>query len=101
MHEIIGVVVAAVADRLLEGIERQVRPQGRRRPPSNDSPREDVDDERDVDETSPGRDLREIGDPVCVLIQESRRPTFAPEHGARRPFAAHPDPEDRAPRPEL
>lgn len=49
-NQVVDVGAAAVVDRLLEGIEDEVRRQRRRHAPPDDGPGEDVDDERDVDE---------------------------------------------------
>ena len=64
-------VGAALVDRLLQRVEDEVRGQGRRDAPADDPSGEDVDDERDVDEAAPGRDVREVRDPQ--LIRPCRR----------------------------
>ena len=52
--------------RLLERTERQVAAQRRRDSPADDRSREDVDDERHIDEARPGRDVGDVGDPELV-----------------------------------
>jgi hypothetical protein len=51
---------------LLQRIQGQVGAHGSRRPPADDHPCENIDDEGDVDEAGPRRDIGEIGDPELV-----------------------------------
>ena len=66
MHEVAEAVAAAVVDRLLERVQDEVGAQRRRDPPADDPPGEDVDDERDVDEATPGGDVGKVGDPELI-----------------------------------
>ena len=74
MHQVADGVVAAVVDRLLERIEHEVGPQRRRDAPADDAAREDVDDERDVDEAAPRRDVREVRDPELIRPRRGEVP---------------------------
>lgn len=58
--------IVALVDRLLESIQREVRGERRRCTPTDDSTREDVDDEGNVDESSRGRDIGQIRDPEVI-----------------------------------
>jgi hypothetical protein len=71
MHAAIAVMDEAGAigprvERLLERIESQVRAQRGIHAPADDPSREDVDDERDVDEAPPCRDIGQVRDPELV-----------------------------------
>jgi len=55
-----------VMKRLLEGIENEAGMRRPARPPANDTPGKGVDDEGDIDEAGPGRDIGEVGDPQHV-----------------------------------
>ena len=56
----------AGVNRLLQRIEHAGRAPGGRHPPAHHAARKHVDDERDVDEATPGRDVREVGDPALI-----------------------------------
>jgi hypothetical protein len=60
VHEARGGLAAARVDRLLERIEHKVGAHGRRHPPAHDPAGKDIDDERDVDESGPGRHVGEV-----------------------------------------
>lgn len=49
--------------RLLKCIEHEISPHRATDVPANDASGQDVDDEGDIDEILPGRDVREVGDP--------------------------------------
>ena len=66
MYEAGEGVVPASVDRLLQRIQHEVRAHGGRHPPAHNASRKHVDDERDVDEAAPGRDVREVGDPELI-----------------------------------
>ena len=59
-------MATAVVDRLLEGVQHELRLQRGRHAPADDAPGEGVDDKRDVDKSAPGRDVREIGEPELI-----------------------------------
>src|SRR6185437_8620213 len=63
MHEPRFAIANALANGLLERIQRQVAPQGARDAPADDPPGKDVDDERDIDEAAPRGDVGEIRHP--------------------------------------
>ena len=56
----------AGVNRLVQRIEHEGRAHGGRHPPAHNASRKHVDDERDVDEAAPGRDVREVGDPELI-----------------------------------
>ena len=58
MDQIADVVATALVDRLVQGVEDEVRPERRRHAPADDAPREHVDHQGDVDEPAPRRDIR-------------------------------------------
>ena len=66
MHEAGQSVAAASVNRLLQRVEHEVRAHGGRHPPAHNASCKHVDDERDVDEAAPGRDIREVGDPELI-----------------------------------
>jgi hypothetical protein len=53
-------------DCLLEGVESQIGPEGPRHPPADKGTGEDVDEECNVGEARPGRDVRDARDPELV-----------------------------------
>ena len=57
---------SAIVERLLECIEDEAGMGRAARPPPDDPSCERVDDERDVDEPHPGRDIGEVRDPEHV-----------------------------------
>jgi hypothetical protein len=57
---------ASGPDRHLKRVERQVGTQRRGDAPTHDATAEDVNDERDVDGSCPGRDIGEVGHPKKV-----------------------------------
>ena len=59
---------------LFERVEREIRAQRVRHAPADDPPRKCIDDESDIRENQPGRDVRDVGDPELV---GSRRREFA------------------------
>ena len=73
MYQVRDARAAAIVDGLFEGIEDEVGAQRGRDTPAHDPTGEDVDDERHIDETAPGRDIGEVGDPE--LIGARRRKT--------------------------
>ncbi len=56
----------AVAQSLLESIQDEMGLHRARNPPADDPSREGVDDERDMDEARPGRDVGEVREPEPV-----------------------------------
>src|SRR6185312_656519 len=66
MHEPRFAIANALANGLLERIQRQVAPQGARDAPADDPPGKDVDDERDIDEAAPRGDVGEIRHPELI-----------------------------------
>jgi hypothetical protein len=96
---------ATVVQRLFQRVENEP---GRRLPadpPADDPPGEGVDDEGDMDEARPGRDVGEVGDPEPVRavgaehavhpVQRARRARV----GNRRPHPPAPDGSLQAQRP--
>src|SRR5680860_1312575 len=61
-------------DCLLEGVETEVCSKRTRRLPSHDPAGETVDDERDVDESRPGANISDIGQPQLVGRRRSKGP---------------------------
>jgi hypothetical protein len=59
VNQIADPVAAAGVDRLLERIEHEIGAQRRRHASADNAAGKDVDDERDVDEAAPRRDIRE------------------------------------------
>jgi hypothetical protein len=55
-----------VIECLFESIENEAGFGRSRRPPADDPPGKDVDDEGDVDEALPGGDVGEVRQPQCV-----------------------------------
>ena len=51
---------------LLQGVEHEARMRRSRHAPANDAPRVGIDDEGDVDEARPGRDIGEVGEPQRI-----------------------------------
>src|SRR5665647_2663550 len=104
---------AAVPQRHVQGVQRQVGLHGPRGPPPDDHPGEHVDRERDVDEPRPGRDVGEVDHPQlvrggrCELASDQVSgpdSSRVGDGGADPAAAAHPDqamgahqPFDRAP----
>src|SRR5436190_8850770 len=84
MNQAVRDRLAAVVDRLLECVEDEISGQGRRGPPADNPPRKHVDDERDVDEATPGRDVREVRHPHRALTQ-LRRVLASSSHGPHPP----------------
>ncbi len=74
MHEAVRGLAAPVINGLLERIEDEVGCQGRRDAPTDDSTGEDVDDDRDVDEATPGRDIREVRHPELIRSRRGEVP---------------------------
>jgi len=69
--------------RLFQRIKHEVRPHRAADAPADDAPSKDVDDESHVDETLPGRDVREIADPQLVRpLRLDCRLTRSSGHGA-------------------
>src|SRR5687767_5798253 len=66
MHEAGERVAVARVDGLLQRVEHEVGAQRTGHPPAHDAPREDVDDERHIDESAPRRDVREVRDPELI-----------------------------------
>ena len=87
----------AGVERLFQGIKHEVGPHRPADPPTDDTAGNDVDDEGDIDESLPGRDVGEIGNPqliwpICLElpidpIQRTRR--LGIPHGCAYNFAAH------------
>src|SRR5437899_1057750 len=71
MNQAVRDRLAAVVDRLLECVEDEISGQGRRGPPADNPPRKHVDDERDVDEATPGRDVREVRHPQLIRARRT------------------------------
>ena len=55
----------AVVERLLQRIEHEAGVGRARHPPADDAPGKGVDDEGDVDEARPGRDIGEVATPTA------------------------------------
>ena len=66
MDEAVRPRAPARVNRLLERVQDEVRPERRRHAPADNPAREDVDDERDVDEAGPGRHVREVRPPGLI-----------------------------------
>ena len=66
MDEPLDAVELAIVERLFERIEREITAQRARHAPPDEAAGKDIDDERDVGEATPRRDVREIGDPQFV-----------------------------------
>jgi hypothetical protein len=66
MDETAAVRRSAIVERLLERIEDEAGMGRAARPPAHDAPCERVDDERDVHEPRPGRDIGKVRDPEHV-----------------------------------
>ena len=101
MDQAVGRVVAAVVDRLVEGIEDEICPQRAGHPPPDDAARKDVDDERDVDKAAPRRDVREVGDPELIRPRRREVPIDEIDAADRPPSrtassSIHARPRDRA-----
>ena len=63
MHQVARAVTATIVDGLLKRIEDEVRAERSRHAPADNASREHVDDEGDVDEAPPRRDVGEVRDP--------------------------------------
>ena len=89
----------AIVQSLLQRVEDETSVSSPARPPTNDPPCERIDDERDVDEPGPGRDIGEVRDPEHVgrwgaelpidVITRARRRAVA-DRRADRLAADHP-----------
>src|SRR5687767_28809 len=96
MNQSVDALVAFV-NCLLQSVECEVTPEGARRAPADDSAREGINHERDVHEPSPGRDVREVGDPELVrparlevpVHQVPRRSGISARCGDPEASAAH------------
>lgn len=66
MNQFTFALMPARVQSLLQRIEHEVGLHRTSDPPAHDMSREDVDDEGDVDEALPGRDVGEIGHPQVV-----------------------------------
>ena len=66
MHQSVRSLVLPLADGLLEGIEGEIGSERARDSPAHDPAAEDVDDEGDVDEATPGGHIREVRDPELI-----------------------------------
>src|SRR3954452_11611605 len=56
----------ALVQSLLQRVQHEAGVSGAGDTPADDTPRKDVDDEGDIDETGPGRDVGKIGHPQGV-----------------------------------
>ena len=74
MHEAVRGLAAPVVNGLLERIEDEVGRQGRRDAPADDPTGEDVDDQRDIDEATPGGDIREVRHPELIRSRRGEVP---------------------------
>ena len=74
MHQVTHLRAAALVNGLFERIEDEVGAQRGRDTPADDATRKDVDDERDVDEAAPGRDVREVRDPELIRTGRGESP---------------------------
>ena len=68
---------------LLERVERQVGAKRVRHPPAHDAPGIGVDDERDVNEPRPSRDVREVREPQGVRARGPEHPVDAVRRSPR------------------
>ena len=66
MHQVACAVTATIVDGLLKRIEDEVGAERIRHTPADNASREHVDDEGDVDEASPRRDVGEVRDPQLI-----------------------------------
>ena len=83
MHEAAAMDGPPIMQRLLQRVEHEARMRRPRDAPADDAPGVDVDDEGDVDEAGPGRDIGEVRDPERIrpwrlelpvdVIQRTRR----------------------------
>ena len=88
--------------RLLERIEHQLRAHRGVRTPADDPPREHVDDERDVHEAIPRRDVGEVRDPELIRSLRHDVPlhqVIRSRRGGLRPRGDHALAADDAPQP--
>ena len=74
MHHRREGVTATVVDGLLKRIEHEVGTERRRYAPAHNAPREDIDDERRVDEVPPRGDVRKIGHPELIRARRGEVP---------------------------
>ena len=74
MDPFADVIPAPVVDRLLEGVEYEVGPERGGDAPPDDAAREDVDDERDVDEALPRDKVREMSDLQLIRAAGAKLP---------------------------
>jgi hypothetical protein len=101
MHQPIQLGVLAGPDGHLQGVQRQLCPQGGRHPPADDHAGEGVDDKRHVGEPGPGGHVGEIGDPQAigsrcseVAVDQIGRALVAGGRGGGPPLGAPHDPTD-------
>ena len=83
MNEVAAASGPSVMERLFESVQDKVGMRRSAGPPADDPPRIGVDDEGDIDEAGPGRDIGEIRDPQRIrpgrpelavdMIQGTRR----------------------------
>ena len=59
-------------DRHVEGVEDQLGSHVARHRPADDEPAEHVDDDRDVQEARPGRDVRDVGHPQPIRARRRK-----------------------------
>jgi hypothetical protein len=95
MDETAAVRRSAVVEGLLECIEHEAGMGRAACPPTHDPPCEHVDDERDVDEPGPSRDIGEVRDPEPIgrwraelpvnMITRAWRRAVADRHADRLP----------------
>jgi len=66
MHQVAFALGTPRIQRLLQRIEHEVGLHRTAHPPADNAPREDIDDEGDVNKALPGRDVGEVGHPQLV-----------------------------------
>ncbi len=72
--------VVASAERLFERVECEVGSQRWRHAPTDDGAREDIDDEGDVREAFPRRNIRDVGDPKLIRAVRTKLPLDEVRH---------------------
>ena len=66
VHEPAAMDRPSIMQSLLQRVEHEAGVRRARHPPADDPPGVGVDDEGDVDEAGPGRDIGEVGDPEHI-----------------------------------
>src|SRR5579863_8987886 len=66
MNEVAAAGGPSIMERLFEGVQNEVRMRRPAGSPADDPPRIGVDDEGDIDEAGPSRDVGKIGQPEPI-----------------------------------